>query len=306
MPPPPSTGKPILCLGEALVDLICERAAAGPDDVEAFVPHPGGAVANAAAIAALEGARVALAGAVGADPWGTWLRERLAAAGVELTWFPALPEMRTPMALATVDERGEASYAIYNPGFDAVVPALAPRLEQALESSAALFFSSNSLVGPAEREMTMRARELALEHGRHVIYEPNLRLPRWRSRSDAQASSLACVPGALLVRVNGIEATLLTGEDDPERAALALVKAGARMVLITFGAAGAMLRGEFRADIAAVDAHVISTIGAGDAFTGTVLAELSRTGFYAPAVPASMLSAAAAAARACERWGAWS
>ncbi len=306
MTTPGTTGRPILCLGEALVDLICERPAAGPHDVEAFVPHPGGAVANAAAVAALAGGHVALAGAVGDDAWGGWLRARLASAGVDLTWLSSLEAMRTPMALAVVDARGEASYTIYNQGFDAAVPVLAPRLEEAVISSAALFFSSNSLVGAAEREMTMRVRELALQHDRHVIFEPNLRLGRWRSHSDAQASSVACVPGALLVRVNLDEARLLTGEEDPERAAFALLKAGARMVLVTFGAQGAMLRGEFRADVAAADADVVSTIGAGDAFTGTVLAELSRTGFYAPAVPASMLAAAEAAARACERWGAWS
>ena len=46
----------------------------------------------------------------------------------------------------------------------------------------------------------------------------------------------------------------MTGEDDPERAALALVKAGARMVVITLGAEGAILRGELRADVAGVPA----------------------------------------------------
>jgi fructokinase len=305
MSDPGATGRPILCLGEALVDLICERPASRPADVDALVPHPGGAVANAAAIAAQAGARVALAGGVGADAWGDWLRTRLESAGVDLRWFRSLGDLRTPLALATVDETGEASYAIYNQGLDALVPALGELLEEALSASAALFFGSNSLVGAAERELTMRARELALEQGRHVIYEPNLRLPRWRSNSDAQASSLACVPGALLVRVNAAEARLLTGEQDPERAAGALLKAGARMVLVTFGSDGAMLRGEFRADVPAVVARVVSTIGAGDAFTGTVLGELARTGFYPPAVPASMRAAAVAAARACERWGAW-
>ena len=82
-----------------------------------------------------------------------------------------------------------------------------------------------------------------------MIFDPNLRLHRWRSAADAAASANACVPGALLVRCNAAEAALMTGEDDPERAALALVKAGARLVVISLGAAGAMLRGELRADV---------------------------------------------------------
>ena len=48
----------------------------------------------------------------------------------------------------------------------------------------------------------MRARELALELERPVIFDPNLRLHRWASHADAAASANACVPGALLVRAN--------------------------------------------------------------------------------------------------------
>jgi fructokinase len=66
----------ILLLGEALVDLICERPVAGLAEADAFVPHFGGAVANVAVGAARQGAQVELAGGAGADAWGGWLRER--------------------------------------------------------------------------------------------------------------------------------------------------------------------------------------------------------------------------------------
>ena len=60
-----------------------------------------------------------------------------------------------------------------------------------------------------------------------MVFDSNLRLHRWASRADAAASANACVPGALLVRANRAEAELMTGEQDPERAAMALRKAGA-------------------------------------------------------------------------------
>jgi hypothetical protein len=50
----------ILCLGEALVDLICERPIASVAEADAFVPHFGGVVANVAVVAARAGAPVAL------------------------------------------------------------------------------------------------------------------------------------------------------------------------------------------------------------------------------------------------------
>ena len=54
-----------LCLGEALVDLVCERPVASIAEADAFVPRFGGAIANVAVTAARRGADVALAGGVG-------------------------------------------------------------------------------------------------------------------------------------------------------------------------------------------------------------------------------------------------
>ena len=143
-----------------------------------------------------------------------------------------------------------------------------------------------------------------MELDRPVIFDPNLRLHRWRSSADAAASANACVPGALLVRCNQPEAELMTGEDDPERAAQALLKAGARLVVITLGADGAILRGELRADAPGVRARVVSTIGAGDVLTGVLVARLALSGFYPPAVAAALREGVVQSARACERWGA--
>jgi sugar/nucleoside kinase (ribokinase family) len=293
-----------LCLGEALVDLICERPLERLADADAFVPRFGGAVANVAVVASRAGARMALAGGAGDDEWGHWLRDRLKDERVELSLFELIEGHQTLIAVVAVGGDGEARYQIYGDTIATVVHALADRLEDAVLDSAGLFFSSNTLIGGEERAVTMRARELALEHQRPVIFDPNLRLRRWPSHADAAASANACVPGALLVRANQTEATLMTGEEDPERAALALLKAGARMVVITLGPRGAMLRGELRADVPGVPAKVLSTTGAGDVLTGFLLAKLALTGFYPSAVAAGLREAVARSARACEHWGA--
>jgi fructokinase len=294
----------ILCLGEALVDLICERPAEDLAQADAFVPHFGGAVANVAVVAARAGARVALAGGAGEDDWGAWLRDRLVAEGVDVSLFALMSGLKTPVARVTVDAQGEATYRIEGETIPTIVGALHDRLDQAVEGSAGLFISSNTLLGAGEREVTMRARSVALELERPVIFDPNLRLHRWRSRADAAASANACVPGALLVRANHAEAALMTGEEDPERAAQALLKGGAEMVVITLGPRGALLRGKLRADAPGVPVKVLSTIGAGDALTGTLLAKLALSNFYPPVVAASLREAVAASAAVCEQWGA--
>ncbi|MBV9422427.1 MAG: hypothetical protein JOZ98_05935 [Solirubrobacterales bacterium] len=304
----PTTGEPapgrILCLGEALVDLICERHVDDVARAGSFVPHFGGAVSNVAVVAARYGAPTALAGGAGKDAWGRWLLDRLGREGVDVSLFTLIPGARTPLAVVAVDHHGEPSYVIYGDALATVVPALANRIEQAVRASAALFISSNTLVRAEERAVTMRARELALELRRPVLFDPNLRLHRWRSPADAADAASACVPGALLVRANVGEATLLSGEEEPERAAAALLEAGARLVVITLGQDGAILRGEAGADVPGVPADVVSTMGAGDVLTGILIARLALAEFGADAVATALPEAVAESARACERWGA--
>ncbi len=60
----------IVCLGEGLVDLICERPIASITEADAFAPHFGGALANVAVAATRAGAQAGLAGAAGDDEWG--------------------------------------------------------------------------------------------------------------------------------------------------------------------------------------------------------------------------------------------
>jgi sugar/nucleoside kinase (ribokinase family) len=304
-----TTGQPAgdrtLLLGETLVDLIAAERGAELSAARSFAPHFGGSVANVAVFASRAGTRVALASGAGDDSWGRWLRDRLASEGVDVSLFAMVPSVQTPVAAVVVDGAGEARYQIYGDSIAAVVAALGDRIVEAVDSSSALFFGSNTLVGPEERAVTMLARSRALELDRPVVFDPNLRLERWRSVADAAASANACVPGALLVRLTAAEATVMTGEDDPERAAAALLAAGARLVVITLGAAGAILRGEHRLDVPGVAVEpMVSTIGAGDALTGTLIARLASTGFYPAAAAACLADAVAAGARACAHWGA--
>lgn len=295
-----------LCLGEALVDLVCERALADGDvaAADAFVPSAGGVAANIATVASRAGADVALAGGAGDDAWGRWLRGRLRDAGVDLRWFALRPGTRTPVAFVAVDGEGEPSYELYGDDDRTVLHALSAHGEEALAASDGLFLTSNPLVDEEERELVLALRDRALADGKPVIFDPNIRLHRWRMRAHAQALANAGAKDALLVRATLAEAALMTGEDDPERAARALLAGGARLVVLTLGARGAILRGELRADVPGVPANVVSTMGAGDTLTGILLARLQLSGYYPAAVAAALPEAVAAAARATERWSA--
>ena len=294
-----------LLLGEALVDLICEHPVAHMHDADEFVPHFGGAVANVAVGAARKGARVALAGGAGDDPWGHWLHDRLEREEVDLDWFELRAGVLTPIAFVTVDIHGEPSYVIYGDTIQAVIEALEGRLDDAVDRCDALFVTSNTLVGDRERALTLAARERALEQDKPVLVDPNLRLHRWPEPAQAASETRALARGAFLVKCNGEEARLLTGEDDAGAAADGLLAAGAKHAVVTRGPQGAVVRGGgMRLDVPGEPAHPISTVGAGDVFMGTVIAGLAATNFYPPAIAAASRDAVVEGARATERWGA--
>ena len=293
----------VLCLGEALVDLICHRPARGLADADAFVPHFGGATANVAVAAARQGAEVALAGGARDDAWGRWLRDGLERAGVDTRWFALRSGGETTVAFTTIDDGGDATYAFYGDSLGAAVAAAAPRLEEAVEASEALFFGGNTLVHEDERAATLRARDRAVELGKPFCFDPNLRLDRWDSRKEALELSRACVEGAFLVKANRAEATLLTGETQARRAGAALAEMGPKLAVVTLGSDGALVAGEQSFTVPGRKATVVSTVGAGDAFMGVLLAYLQRAG-WDPDLEHAVDVAVEVAARVTEAWGA--
>jgi sugar/nucleoside kinase (ribokinase family) len=296
-----------LCFGDAIVDLVCPAPAASYDEAASFVPSPGGVIANVAVTAARHGAEVSFAGGAGADRWGRWLHERLAGAHVDLRWFGLAEGHATAVAFTTVDAQGEPTWDLYGDGVAASLSALDGLLPGAVEATDALLLTSNTLADPDAEQLTMAARERALELGRPIVFDPSVRLHRWRNGpSGAAAACNACVPDAFLVKCNALEARIMTGEGNPEAAAASLLAGGAQHVIVTLGTGGAILRAKgMRVDVRAPrPARLLSTIGAGDVFLGVVLAQLGRTDFYPSALAASLPAAAEQAARACERWGA--
>ena len=295
----------ILCLGEALVDLVCEEPVSGLADARAFVPHFGGATANVAVTAGRHGADVALAGGAGDDAWGVWLRDRLDAEGVDLRWFRLVEGRPTAVAFVTVDDAGEPTFLIHGEAIGAGIAAVGAHLADAIENTSALFYSTNSLVGEEERALTMSARERALQLGRPVVFDPNLRPGRWSSPGRAVEAAREHLRGTFLVKCNREEARLITGERDPAAAAQGLLAGGAQHAVVTLGADGALLRGGgLRLDAPGVPARTVSTVGAGDVLVGVLLARLAATAFYPAAIAAALPDAVAEAARATERWSA--
>ena len=162
----------ILCLGEGLVDLICERPVASLAEADSFAPHFGGALANVAVAARRAGAEAGLAGATGDDEWGCWLHARLEREGVDLRFFELLGGEQTPIAFATFDEGGDPSFLIYGDAVAVALRSVGPRVDDAMVKALARAFRWRKLLDTGVRatlEDLARAKRLAPSYVSRIL-----------------------------------------------------------------------------------------------------------------------------------------
>lgn len=287
----------VVCLGEAVVDLMGEAPAASVAEAAPFRPQAGGSLANVAAVAARFGAEVLFLGGAGSDDWGRWLRERLAAEAVDVSRFVLAPGGATSLAFVAHSPGGEPSFHFHE-GADRPAGHAGADLEEALAGEpGCLVLGSDTLLGAGEREVTMRAQALARERGWAVLVDPNLRPARWADAAEMLDAVGALAAGATVLKLNAGEACELTGLDDEVQAASAIHGRGPAAVAVTRSERGAVLVTATGASQvpASRAASVVDATGAGDSVTGVLAAALARGAAPSSLEPALRLAMRTAA-----------
>ena len=276
----------VLVVGAVNADLVVgltRRPAAGETVLGSdLVVHPGGKGANQAVAAARLGAKVALLGRIGNDQHGDLLRAALNADGVDISHLITTPGP-SGVALIAVDPSGDNSII--------VCPGAGGRLCAHDITAAQSLFTSASVVSlqmeiPVEAVLT--AAQQASAAGARVVV--NLSPP-------------APVPDELLaicdpLVLNQHEAAFLGARGPAE-----LLQRGARSVIITRGAGGALVADHTNVtEIPSPRVSVVDTTGAGDAFTGALCWRLAHD----DDLPAAARFAARVGAAAVGRPGAQS
>lgn len=298
---------PLVCLGEALVDLICPVPLAEAALASDFEVHFGGALANVAVAARRAGSEVALAGGAGTDAWGRFLRARLEREGIDLRFQAELDGVPTAFAFATLDPDREPSFEIHGGGIDAAIASLAGREAELAAHAGAICLGSNTAVAPGSLAVTRATCDAAREAGVPLLFDPNLRHGRWDDLGLARRRCLELAAASRLLRCNLGEGRWLCGREDATAAGAAeeLLALGPELVVVTAGAAPLASRGLCCAEITPPAVEIVSPLGSGDIFMGTLAAGLMRTSWDPGGVPALLEQAAEAAAAACERIGAF-
>src|ERR1700730_7181779 len=107
----------ILCIGEALIDMICIDKGLPLSEGKNFLSKPGGAPTNVAAAIASLGGMVELIAKVGNDPFGKQLIAVMEEYGVYTRWIVVDEAHFTTFAFVSLMEDGERDF-VFNRGAD--------------------------------------------------------------------------------------------------------------------------------------------------------------------------------------------
>ena len=259
----------VVVVGSANVDLVAtvDRLPLPGETVSAeeYAEYAGGKGVNQAIAASRMGAKTAFVGCVGDDEAGRFLRRVLEEDGVDTTRLHT-GRLATGRALISVDGAGENSIVVV-PGANAeVVSAEIPKGKILL---------------------------MQLEIPLRTVVESALRARATRMVTVLNPAPARELPMELLRVVDVIvpnehERALLGG-------ASVLLAAGVHHVVTTLGARGVeVVSGENVVEIPAHPVHPIDTVGAGDAFTGAMCAELASGATIVDAARAGAVAGALA------------
>jgi sugar/nucleoside kinase (ribokinase family) len=263
----------LLVIGDCNPDLILSGEDVTPafGQVERLVDRAtlvvGGSAAIVACGAARLGLRTAFVRAVGADPFGEFMLTSLEERGVDVSncRVDAGASTGVTVILSRPDDRAILTYpgAIRDLTADDVDPDLVRRARH--------LHVSSYFLQPALRPGLPRLFRDAHAAGATVSVDPN-----WDPEESWNGGLEQALADVDLFLPNATEATIISGERDPQRAAAALVSAGPATIAVKLGAQGALVvSGGQTIRAQAPDVVVVDATGAGDSFdagflTGTL------------------------------------
>ncbi|MDG4805969.1 carbohydrate kinase [Micromonospora sp. WMMD1120] len=262
----------IVVAGEALIDLVVTA------DGERAVP--GGSPANVAVTLARLDQPVRLLARLGADEYGRQVAEHLDSNGVDLDWAVRAEEP-TSVAVATLNAAGQASYEFRLAG--AADWQWTPQELPELAGSPAVALHSGSLALALAPGAEVLEGLLARERDRGgltISVDLNLRPSIVTDRAAEQERVRRQVPLAHLVKASDEDLAWLYPDRPVAEVMTEWQAAGVSCAVVTRGGDGAWLLAPDGSlhEQPAVRTVVVDTVGAGDSFTGGLLAALADLG----------------------------
>jgi fructokinase len=256
--------------------MICTDTGQPLSEGENFLKKAGGAPTNVAAAIAALGGKVELAAKVGADPFGDHLVDMMSSFGVSTRWMLHDKNHFTTFAFVSLMENGERDF-YFNRGADGQLSRDEVDAIDLKEFSIIHFGSATAfLPGPLQIAYSSLLQK-ALVQDVFISFDPNYRSLLFQDNKQSFIDqSWNFLSHCHFFKVSDEEAMILTGRSALADATNDLLSKTKSVFAITLGKEGTLLalNGETKI-IPSIRIKPVDTTGAGDAFVGAVLYQLS-------------------------------
>ncbi|MBA6297783.1 carbohydrate kinase [Colwellia sp. MB02u-9] len=267
----------VICIGEILIDFVCTQVNSGLKKGCDFVKKAGGAPANVAACIGNLGGDSQFIGAVGNDPFGSYLLDRLQSYNVNVDFVQVL-STPTTLAFVSLADEGEREFT-FNRGADEQLTLTDSRLESLLDDSIIHFGSATALLGGNLFDSYLAAVNHASSNGNLIVFDPNYRIDLWKNNIEQFKERCSIfIKMADVVKVSEDELELLTGMSVQGEACNVLHEQGVNLVFVTLGKDGCLVSQNGNQYIVpAYEITAVDTTGAGDSFIGAILYQMANS-----------------------------
>lgn len=269
--------KKVISIGEALIDFIPQEKNVSLKDVRNFLRVAGGAPLNVAATVAKLGGKSQMLTKLGLDGFGDHILEEVKPLGVDVSKILRTDEANTALAFVSLKSDGERDFSFYrNPSADMLLNENEID-EEDFKEGGILHFCSVSLIDAPIKKAHKKAIEFAKKNNCLISFDPNVRLPLWKTSEECKKAILEFLPLSNIVKISDEELEFITGISDEEEALKNLFQGDVEVVVYTKGSDGA----EFitkRSKVVSESFKVKpqDTTGAGDSFIGSLLYQIAE------------------------------
>ena len=269
--------KKVISIGEALIDFIPQEKGVALKDVSNFLRVAGGAPLNVAAAVAKLGGKSQMLTKLGMDGFGDHILEEVTPLGVDVSKILRTNEANTALAFVSLKADGERDFSFYrNPSADMLLNETEIE-EEIFIDGGILHFCSVSLIDAPIKNAHKKAIEFAKKNNCLISFDPNVRLPLWKTAEECKKAILEFLPLANIVKISDEELEFITGISDEKEALDFLFQGDVEIIIYTKGTDGAeFITKERKVFSPSFKVEAQDTTGAGDSFIGAFLYKVAE------------------------------
>jgi 5-dehydro-2-deoxygluconokinase len=272
-----ATDLELLTIGRISVDLYADEVGVGWVAAGRFIKSVGGTATNVAVAAAHLGHSAAVLTKVGADPFGSYVRDKLSSLGVNTRYVGTHPTLRTPLAFAVLDPPEDPPLLFYR---EPTAPDLTIEpgdVDAETVTDVPVLWVTGTAVSAEPSASTTEALLRLRGNRRHTVVDLDYRPMFWPSPEMARAHIGALLPHATVAVGNRAECEVAVGSADPETAADRLLAHGVELAIVKLGGGGVLVATPASRNVVPPRrVTVVCGLGAGDAFGGGLVHGLLR------------------------------